>query len=336
MSRRLGIILATTVVALLVMTDGAWACRCMNRLVNRCGHRRACCCIHVQPSCCQPVCCLPSCCQPVVAPACCQPAGSAVISAPAEAKTVVPSPSTPGGPSLGADSKAPAETKKPIKPDANPVTTPAAPLPATNPPPPNVGPIEKEGAEHRVTPKPEIKPDVMPAVKPDVPPAVKPDVPPAVKPDVPPAVKPDVPPAVKPDVTPDLKPAVKPDDLKPAVKPDDLKPAVKPDDVKPAVKPDLMPNVKPDEPKPEAPKPPKAPKAKPDDPFESSNGVNALRMWTDASGKYRLEARFVSFENGAVRLQRANGRFVRIAYDALCAVDRDFVLNQDQCLLAVQ
>ena len=40
MVRRLGIILATTVVALLVMTDGAWACRCMNRLINRCGHRR--------------------------------------------------------------------------------------------------------------------------------------------------------------------------------------------------------------------------------------------------------------------------------------------------------
>ena len=45
MARRLGIILATTVVALLVMTDGAWACRCMNRLINRCGHRRVCCCI---------------------------------------------------------------------------------------------------------------------------------------------------------------------------------------------------------------------------------------------------------------------------------------------------
>ena len=33
MARRLGIILATTVVALLVMTDGAWACRCMNGML---------------------------------------------------------------------------------------------------------------------------------------------------------------------------------------------------------------------------------------------------------------------------------------------------------------
>ena len=64
MARRLGIILATTVVALLVMTDGAWACRCMNRLINRCGYsrsvlqRRLCNRLAVRrspmPGCCQP------------------------------------------------------------------------------------------------------------------------------------------------------------------------------------------------------------------------------------------------------------------------------------------
>ena len=66
------------------------------------------------------------------------------------------------------------------------------------------------------------------------------------------------------------------------------------------------------------------------------NDVKTLRMWTDASGKYQVEARFVSFQDGTVRLQKANGRYVRIAYDLLCSVDQDFVLNQDQSLLALE
>ena len=66
----------------------------------------------------------------------------------------------------------------------------------------------------------------------------------------------------------------------------------KPDAPKPdAPKPDAP---KPDAPKPDAPKP-----AKPkDNPFGRNNDVKTLRMWTDASGKYRIEARFVSFQDG--------------------------------------
>jgi hypothetical protein len=91
-------------------------------------------------------------------------------------------------------------------------------------------------------------------------------------------------------------------------------------------------------------KPPDAPAhkvpenpSKPDrDPLfkNGSNDVKTLRMWTDASGKYRVEAGFVSFRDGTVRLQKDDGRYVRIAYDRLCAVDQDFVLHQDQGLLA--
>ena len=85
-------------------------------------------------------------------------------------------------------------------------------------------------------------------------------------------------------------------------------------------------------PKPAAPKPP--PK---DDPFgNAGSDVKTMRTWTDASGKYRIEARFVSFQDGTVRLQKANGRYVRIAYDLLCSGDQGFVLNQDQSLLAVK
>jgi hypothetical protein len=92
-------------------------------------------------------------------------------------------------------------------------------------------------------------------------------------------------------------------------------------------------------PEPKAPvKPPvKAPEKKPEekDPFGGIN-VNTLRMWTDASGKYQLEARLVSFHDGTVRLQKTNGCYVRVAYDKLCALDQDFVLDQDQCLLAME
>ena len=83
-----------------------------------------------------------------------------------------------------------------------------------------------------------------------------------------------------------------------------------------------------------APKPP-PPK---DDPFgNAGSDVKTMRTWTDASGEYRIEARFVSFQNRNIaRLQKANGRYVRIAYDLLCSGDQGFVLNQDQSLLAVK
>ncbi len=85
-------------------------------------------------------------------------------------------------------------------------------------------------------------------------------------------------------------------------------------------------------PNPGAPKPP--PK---DDPFgNAGNDVKTMRTWTDVSGKYQIEARLVSFQDGTVRLQKANGHYVRIAYNLLCSGDQGFVLNQDQSLLALQ
>lgn len=78
---------------------------------------------------------------------------------------------------------------------------------------------------------------------------------------------------------------------------------------------------------------PKAPQK--DNPF-GSNDIKGLRMWTDASGKYQLEARLVSFEDGSVRLQKANGGYARIAFDLLSTTDKDFVLNQNGGLFAGQ
>ncbi len=89
----------------------------------------------------------------------------------------------------------------------------------------------------------------------------------------------------------------------------------------------------PDAAKPEPAKPDAKPAAKGDDPF-GSRDVKPLRMWTDASGQYHVEARLVSFQDGTVRLQKANGGYVRIAYDQLCDGDQSFVLRQGRSLFA--
>jgi hypothetical protein len=65
------------------------------------------------------------------------------------------------------------------------------------------------------------------------------------------------------------------------------------------------------------------------------DATGSQRSWTDASGEYQIEARLVGFQNGSVRLQRANGRYVRVAYERLSVVDQRFVLDQDQALVAL-
>ncbi|KKK62015.1 hypothetical protein LCGC14_3008550 [marine sediment metagenome] len=64
-----------------------------------------------------------------------------------------------------------------------------------------------------------------------------------------------------------------------------------------------------------------------DDPF-SQNDSSKLRLWTDMTGKYHVEARYVGTIEGTVRLQKANGRYVRVAMNKLCLVDRQFVNGQ--------
>ncbi len=75
---------------------------------------------------------------------------------------------------------------------------------------------------------------------------------------------------------------------------------------------------------------------KKESPFDTRDDAKTLRMWTDASGKYRIEARLVGFADGTVRLQKTNGRYVRIQYDLLSAADRDYVLHQNGSLIAAE
>ena len=51
-----------------------------------------------------------------------------------------------------------------------------------------------------------------------------------------------------------------------------------------------------------------------------------MRLGTDISGKYHVEATFVSVIGGTtVRLQKANGRYVRVAMDKLSLADQELV-----------
>jgi len=69
-----------------------------------------------------------------------------------------------------------------------------------------------------------------------------------------------------------------------------------------------------------------------DDPFQTRTDSNGLRLWTDISGTYQVRARFVSFDSGSVRLQKADGRYCRIVLDKLSLSDQDLV---QQCIASV-
>jgi hypothetical protein len=298
MTRRLGIMLATAVMAVLAMSDGALACRCMNRLMNRCGCRRVCCYVCVPSNCCQAV--VPACCQAVSTDL--KPADGAVkVDAQIVPPVASPSSVTP----------APAPSPLVEKPSLPPVLAPDPKLePRLEVPPPSKPAPLEVPAESRIAPKPEIAPLAPPKVE-------KPAELPMVPLNAPePAKTPE--PTKTTDKAPDLpKPLDAP---KPAEPPKTIE---LPKAVEPPKAPGLSPTPKKEE--------------KKDDPFGSTQSdVQGLRMWTDASGKYQVQARFVSFQDGAVRLQKANGRFVRIAYDLLCTMDQSLVLNLDQSLVAME
>jgi hypothetical protein len=196
-----------------------------------------------------------------------------------------------------ADAGAAAQEAVPAKPV--PVAPPAA---AAKP-----APVAPPAAA--VTPAPAAPPAAPPAAKP----VEKPVVPPAAPAVAPPAaVPPAAPPVAKPVEKPVAPPAEKPAP-KAADKPAE-KPAPKAAD-KPAEKPAEKPAGKPEK-----------KKADEDNPFGQTN-PRGLRLWTDASGKYQVEARFVGVVGDTIRLQKADGRYVRILLDKLCDADQRLVLQ---------
>ena len=53
-----------------------------------------------------------------------------------------------------------------------------------------------------------------------------------------------------------------------------------------------------------------------------------FRTWTDVSGKHRTEAAFLGFENGQVRLKKADGKIIPVAIEKLSDADQEYVKSQ--------
>jgi hypothetical protein len=204
------------------------------------------------------------------------------------------------------------EQPTPAKPqDVAPTTVPETPVPT---------PAEKP-VETPVQPVPEVKPEVKPEVTPEVKPEVKPVEEPAVKPEE----KPAEPPAVKPEEKPPVKPEVKPAEP-PAVKPEE-KPAEPPaanPEALPAELPGISPETKPAEEKKHAEPPKPETKTGAYDSIKHYDPM-VMRQWTDATGKYKIEARFVGVIGDTVRFQKSNGIYSRIQLTKLCAEDQELV-----------
>ena len=64
-----------------------------------------------------------------------------------------------------------------------------------------------------------------------------------------------------------------------------------------------------------------------EDPF-SLNDTGGSRRWTDISGKYQVQAKFVSLKDDTVRLKKSNGRYCRIVLEKLSPADRAFLRGQ--------
>jgi outer membrane biosynthesis protein TonB len=116
-------------------------------------------------------------------------------------------------------------------------------------------------------------------------------------------------------------------------------PAEKPKPEAPAEKkaaPAPTPEKKPAAPKPKAaPAPEKkpaapAPEKKPAAPAPKEGAsADLLRTWTDDTGRHHEAAEFVALlESGTVRLVRADGRYVRVAFHRLSEADREYVRRQ--------
>ncbi len=212
-------------------------------------------------------------------------------------------------------------------------TGPIAPQKAPEKAPQPIAPDRKEATKPttKETPKPVIKsePKPEPPKAPVVttPPAPKPAEPKAEAPVEKPAPQPPI--AQAPAKTEEEKPLPPKETPAPVVKEEpketpqtEPKPA---DEPKPRQMDEDNPfNIPPVE-KPAAKEPEKTEKKQESaEPF-TKNDAARYRLWTDASGTFQVEARFAGYMGDSVRLQKANGKYVRIAITALSSLDRHFV-----------
>jgi cbb3-type cytochrome oxidase subunit 3 len=62
----------------------------------------------------------------------------------------------------------------------------------------------------------------------------------------------------------------------------------------------------------------------------ASTAMPEIRTWTDASGRYRIEAQFLRAENGNAILKRANGNETEIGLTMLSQVDQDYIAGRSK------
>lgn len=65
--------------------------------------------------------------------------------------------------------------------------------------------------------------------------------------------------------------------------------------------------------------------AAPDKPAEGAPPASNLRTWSDASGKFKIEAELVSVEDGKVNLKKKSGEVVSVPLAKLSKADQEFV-----------
>ncbi|MEQ8786229.1 MAG: SHD1 domain-containing protein [Pirellulaceae bacterium] len=58
---------------------------------------------------------------------------------------------------------------------------------------------------------------------------------------------------------------------------------------------------------------------------EGTQGSSEFRDWTDATGEFRIRAKFISFANGTVRLEKSDGNIVAVPMERLCDDDQTFI-----------
>ena len=71
-------------------------------------------------------------------------------------------------------------------------------------------------------------------------------------------------------------------------------------------------------------------KPKPDTaaPESDKNNLHAIRTWSDSSGKFSVEAEFVSYTAGKVKIRRKDGTVVELKLDRLSEEDQEWIKNR--------
>jgi hypothetical protein len=57
---------------------------------------------------------------------------------------------------------------------------------------------------------------------------------------------------------------------------------------------------------------------------------NRFRLWTSANGKFKVEAEFLEFAGGSVKLKKVNGSVITVAFDKLSETDRGWIRTRTQ------